>query len=87
MINGQALKQLCLQISKIEFDKNPVLDRFDHQLKTSGLNTLNTMKPDFSWACTNIDNIKNNYDLNKYIILFPFAQLIYKLKNGLITMS
>ena len=50
---------LPTNIPKVEFDKNPVLDRFDHQLKTSRLNTLNTMKPDFSWACTNINNIKS----------------------------
>jgi ADP-heptose:LPS heptosyltransferase len=64
---------LPINISKVEFDKNPVLDRFDHQLKTSGLNTLNTMKPDFSWACTNIDIIKKNYGLVEYIVLFPFC--------------
>ena len=60
-------------IPKKEFDKNPVLDRFDHQLKTSGLNTFNTLKPDFSWACTNIDNVKKKYDLKEYIVLFPFC--------------
>jgi len=64
---------LPTNISKTEFDKNPVLERFDHQLKTSGLNTLNTLKPDFQWACTNIDNIKNKYDLKEYIVLFPFC--------------
>ena len=60
-------------ISKEEFDKTPVLDRFEYQLKTSGLNTLNTLKPNFAWACTSIDNIKNKYDLKKYIVLFPFC--------------
>ena len=30
-------------IPKVEFDKNSVLDRFDYQLKKSGLNTLNTI--------------------------------------------
>jgi ADP-heptose:LPS heptosyltransferase len=64
---------LPTNISKLEFDKNPVLDRFDHQLKFSSLNTSNTMKPNFSWACTNIDNIKKNYDLKEYIVLFPFC--------------
>jgi ADP-heptose:LPS heptosyltransferase len=64
---------LPVNISKVEFDKNPVLDRFEHQLKTSGLNTFNTLKPNFSWACTNIDEIKNKYDLKKYIVLFPFC--------------
>ena len=60
-------------IQKTEFDKNSVLDRFNHQLKISGLNTLNTMKPNFNWACTNIDNIKNEYDLKEYIVIFPFC--------------
>ena len=66
---------------KVEFDKNPVLDRFDHQLKTSGLNTLNAMKPDFSWACTKIDNIKKNYNLDKYIVLFPFCSAHLQIKK------
>ena len=43
---------------KIEFDENPVLDRFNHQLKISGLRTFYTMKPDFNWSCSNIDKIK-----------------------------
>ena len=60
-------------ISKEEFDKNPVLDRFDHQLKTSGIKTEHTMKPNFSWAVTNIDNIKQEFNLDKYIVLFPFS--------------
>jgi ADP-heptose:LPS heptosyltransferase len=64
---------LPTDIAKVEFDKNPVLDRFDHQLKASGLNTLNVMKPDFSWSCTDIDNIKNDNKLKKYILLFPFC--------------
>ena len=60
---------------KEEFEKNAVLDRFDHQLKTSGVKTNYTMKPDFSWACTDINNIKKNYDLKNYIILFPFCSI------------
>ena len=59
--------------TKEEFDKNPVLDRFDHQLKESGLATKNTMLPDFSWACSDISNIKDRYKLKKYIVLFPFC--------------
>ena len=66
--------------SKEEFDKNPVLDRFDHQLKTSEIKTEHTMKPNFSWATTNIDNIKEEFKLDKYIVLFPFcsAHLTHK---------
>ena len=67
-------------ISKDEFDKDPVLNRFDHQLKTSGIKTEHTMKPNFSWAVTNIDNIKQEFKLDKYIVLFPFcsAHLTHK---------
>ena len=59
--------------SKKEFDKNPVLIRFKHQLETSGVKTNRVMTPDFNWACTNIDKIKKEYDLKKFIILFPFC--------------
>ena len=82
---------LPTNIPKVDFDKNPVLDRFAHQLKTSGLNVLNTTKPDFSWACTNIDHIKKNYDLKDYIVLFPFCSAHLQVKkwpyyNELITL-
>ena len=59
--------------SKDEFDKKSVLDRFNHQLKISGLNTNHTMTPNFSWSCSDIKKIKSEYKLEKYIILFPFA--------------
>ena len=59
--------------NKEEFDKTSVLERFDYQLQESGLNTLNTLKPDFSWASTDISEIKNSYKLDKYILLFPFC--------------
>jgi len=59
--------------TKEEFDKNPVLNRFEYQLKKSGLNTKNTMIPDFSWSCSDIKNIKKEYNLEKYIVLFPFC--------------
>ena len=59
--------------TKEEFDKIPVLERFDHQLKSSGLKTFHTMSPDFNWSCSDISNIKSNYKLDKYIILFPFC--------------
>ncbi len=59
--------------SKEEFDKKPVLERFDYQLKISGIITKHTMLPDFSWSCSDISKIKSEYKLEKYIILFPFA--------------
>jgi len=64
---------LPTNISKDEFDKDPVLDRFAHQLKFSGIKAGNTMIPNFNWATSNIDNIKQEFNLDKYIILFPFC--------------
>ncbi len=59
--------------SKDEFDKKSVLERFNYQLSESSLNTSNTLKPDFSWAVTDISEIRNFYKLDKYILLFPFC--------------
>ncbi len=59
--------------TKKDFDKNPVLDRFAHQLKNSGLKINHTMKPDFSWSCENISKLKTEFNLDKYILLFPFC--------------
>jgi len=59
--------------NKKEFDKKPVLERFNHQLKSTGINTLHTMEPNFSWACSDINKIKKEYNLEKYFLLFPFC--------------
>ena len=59
--------------TKEEFDKLSVLERFDHQLKTSGLKTKHTLKPNFDWSCTDISQINSKFKLEKYIILFPFC--------------
>ena len=70
---SSSLTTLPSDKNKDEFDKYSVLERFDHQLKTSGLNTSNTLKPNFSWASSDISEIKNQYGLKKYILLFPFC--------------
>ena len=81
-------------ITKEEFDKKSVLERFNHQLQTSEIITKHTTLPDFSWSCTDISKIKSEYKLEKYIVLFPFCsphlaqkkwpyynELIEKIKN------
>jgi len=70
---SSSITTLPLDKNKDEFDKISVLERFDHQLQESGLNTSNTLKPDFSWASTDISEIKDFYKLDKYILLFPFC--------------
>jgi len=68
--------------NKDEFDKNSVLKRFDHQLKTSGLNTSKTLHPDFSWAAfLDTSEIKKEHNLKKYILLFPFCSPHLSLKK------
>ena len=64
---------LPVDIDKDKFDKKSVLERFDHQLRTSNLITKNTSKPNFNWASTEIMKIKDQYNLEKYILLFPFC--------------
>jgi ADP-heptose:LPS heptosyltransferase len=59
--------------TKEDFDKDSVLSRFDHQLKSSGINTSHTLSPDFSWSPSDITQIKNYHQLDKYIVLFPFC--------------
>tara|TARA_Y100000996_G_scaffold315749_1_gene251960 strand:- start:171 stop:1121 length:951 start_codon:yes stop_codon:yes gene_type:complete len=70
---SSSITTLPSNIKKDEFDKYSVLERFDHQLKDSNINTSNTLKPNFSWAATDISKIKNFYNLSKYILLFPFC--------------
>tara|TARA_Y100000590_G_scaffold162149_1_gene185892 strand:- start:751 stop:1476 length:726 start_codon:yes stop_codon:yes gene_type:complete len=67
--------------TKEEFDKYSVLQRFEYQLKCSGLKTKFTTKPDFSWSCSDIANIKSKFNLNEYILLFPFCSPHLKLKQ------
>ena len=67
--------------TKEEFDKNPVLERFNHQLQSSGIETKHTMHPDFSWSCVDIEKIMNEYKLSNYILLFPFCSPHLTLKK------
>ncbi len=67
--------------TKEEFDKTPVLERFNHQLKFSGIETKHTMRPDFSWSCVDIEKIITEYKLSNYILLFPFCSPHLTLKK------
>ena len=65
---------------KSDFDKAPVLERFKFQLDNSNVKTRYTLRPDFSWACVNVDRIVNKFFGGKYILIFPFSspQLSHK---------
>ena len=78
---SSSITTLPSEKNKKEFDKTSVLERFDYQLKESGLNTSNTLKPEFSWAAIDISEIINFYKLDKYILLFPFCSPHLTLKK------
>jgi len=58
---------------KKDFDEFSVLERFKIQLENFNIKTKFSLKPDFSWACTNVDEIVNKYFSKKFILLFPFC--------------
>lgn len=65
---------------KSDFNQYPVLERFKFQLDNSNIKTKYSLKPDFSWACLDVDQIVNKFFGNKYILIFPFSspQLSHK---------
>jgi ADP-heptose:LPS heptosyltransferase len=64
---------------KKDFDKDPVLDRMEIQLKKSGIETEFTKNIDLSWAVENTSHLVKKYTNREYILLFPFCSP--KLKN------
>jgi len=64
---------------KSDFDKDPVLDRIEIQLKKSGIETEFTKNIDLSWAVENTSYLVKKYTNREYILLFPFCSR--KLKN------
>ena len=64
---------------KSDFDKDPVLDRMEIQLKKSGIETEFTKNIDLNWAIENTSHLVKKYTNREYILLFPFCSS--KLKN------
>ena len=78
---SSSITTLPKEKTKEEFDKDPVLYRFNYQLNKSGLVTKNVLKPNFEWSCEDISNIKSFYKLENYIILFPFSSAHLTIKR------
>ena len=58
---------------KIDFDKEPVLDRMEIQLKKSNIPTQYIKKIDLSWAINDLSRIVKQYANDEYILVFPFC--------------
>ena len=59
--------------SKKDFDKSPVLDRMELQLKKSNITTKYVKDIDLSWAKEDLSNLTKQYTNRDYILLFPFC--------------
>ena len=53
--------------NKKDFDNSSVLERFKFQLSNSEIKTKYTLQPDFSWACSNVNQIVNKFFGNKFV--------------------
>ena len=60
---------------KNDFDKEPVLDRMEIQLKKSGILTEYVKNIDLNWAMSNESRLIRQYANNEYILLFPFCSI------------
>ena len=58
---------------KSDFDKNPVLERMELQLKKSGIETEYTRNINIDWAIKDISRLIKQYANGEYILLFPFC--------------
>jgi len=58
---------------KRDFDKEPVLDRMEIQLKKSGVETQFIKNVDLSWALKDISRLTRQYANGEYILIFPFC--------------
>ena len=58
---------------KSDFDKDPVLDRMEQQLKKSNIPTQYVKKIDLSWAIEDLTRFIKQYSNNEYILIFPFC--------------
>ena len=59
--------------TKESFDKDPVLDRMEIQLKKSGIKTQNVKQIDLSWAFVNMDRLIKQYTNDEFFLIFPFC--------------
>ena len=59
--------------SKKDFDKSPVLNRMELQLKKSNIPTKYIKDIDLSWAREDLSNLIKQYTNRDYILLFPFC--------------
>ncbi len=58
---------------KSDFDKYPVLDRMEIQLKKSGVQTEFVKNVELDWAISDVSRLIKQYANSDFILLFPFC--------------
>ena len=66
---------------KRDFDKHPVLDRMELQLKKSNIPIKYLKSIDLNWAKEDLSKLINKYTNRDYILLFPFCSKKHKKKK------
>lgn len=66
---------------KKDFDKEPVLDRMQLQLKKSNIQTKFIKNIDLTWALVDLSRLIKQYSNNEYILIFPFCSKKHKKKK------
>ena len=58
---------------KMNFDEEPVLNRFETQLEKSGVEIIKLRNMDLSWTFVDMNDVIKGYKGEKYILIFPFC--------------
>ena len=66
---------------KSDFDKDPVLERMELQLKKSGIETEFTRNINIDWAIKDVSRLVKQYANNEYFLLFPFCSKKHQKKK------
>ena len=80
------IRNIVRKGQKKDFDKDPVLDRMEIQLKKV-VETEFTKNIDLSWAFTDISRLIRQYTNDDYILFFPFCSVKLPQKSGLFSKS
>ena len=85
-LNGRHLRQsLEPGQKKSDFDKDPVLERMELQLKKSGIETEFTRNINIDWAIKDVSRLINSMQIMNIFYYFLSVQKNIKIKNGLIS--
>ena len=66
---------------KSDFDKDPVLDRMELQLKKNSIETEFTKNINLEWALEDVTRLVKRYSNNDYILIFPFCSKKHQIKK------